>query len=551
MAALPAELLQRIVYFADHDTRKSLLTVSHGFQTFAEEATWPHELDVVSDNDIGQIARFTGRRARLLHRVSVAIKFPELRETREHWLKCRETAAELHANDVFFTRRIARVFDALKRVEESVLDPETIPRIELCIQGPVQRDNGEQPCDHRRYHSWRLHLLSPSALPILRCVRHLEVGVEIDDRVFGVACRQQRPVDLSVIVSLLTKLPSCKTLECADDHERMPYAFDSSPVLEHFTRPWEGPRRDSRHDFGRAVLLNLETLPALKGIDMRLGAFECIVDQSKPLPDLVSPEFSHDPVSSALRILSQGVVDFNVCLFGDSTLFWPPSPESQPTAMLVPDYDTTVTPPRLPSWPHLKRLKVELLPATPRGGWYFRGAREEARREVGYRVTRDGHYPPLEDNEADERWDVRWDQEWAREENVAPNVFRIVPVAEAVEGLLEAFARALGRMPVLEEAELSFKLYLYYEESDHPGDLRELTRYNQADVTEIRYGTVQCNEKWTWGVKYSALPGDSRRLEWRVGDWRPSERVLNLFRDAVGDVEEKWFNRPSKIVERD
>lgn len=113
-------------------------------------------------------------------------------------------------------------------------------------------------------------------------------------------------------------------------------------------------------------------------------AFSELMDQSKPIPDLLSPQFSHDPVSSALRVWSQGVEEFSVQLFGDSTIFWPPT-----TEMLVPDYDLAADPPRPPFWARLKKLKIELRAATPRGGWYFRGLRDETRVDVGYRITDD------------------------------------------------------------------------------------------------------------------------------------------------------------------
>ncbi|KAK4200450.1 hypothetical protein QBC40DRAFT_348617 [Triangularia verruculosa] len=550
--SLPAELLQRIVYFSDANTRGNLLTVSRDLQVFVEEATWPREITINSDDDLEVLrARYiTRHRARLLRHVLVNFDFPVLRDTEEEPLRCRETAEEGHANDVLFTRRIKGVFEALKRIEEGLGDGGDDLRITLEISQPTQGDNNLQFCDHRRYHSWRLKLLLPEELPMIRCVRRLVVGVTVENSrglyASDDCCRYQRPVELSVVVALLVKMPRCEAIECQDRHERLPYAFDGAPVLDHFTRPWEGPRRDSRHGFGKAVFGRLGMFEGLREVKMRLpGRYTCC-DQRRALPDLVVPNFDYDPVSSALRVMSQGAERFDVCLYGDSTVFWPPtiSPDgsqSLKTAMLMPDCDPAVDGSPLPIWPRLKKLSVELMTATPTGTWYFQGVGDGAGgREVGYRITKD-HYPPLGDNEADEHWDEVWDEEGGRYENVAPNVFRIVPIDDAVEGVLEAFAKALGRMPVVEDAELFFMLrWDPGEEEGGRVDRGEVERYMPACLRGSSRRPPR--EQWLWGVGYSTLPGGSRRLDWRVGSWRPSERILNLFREATGDAEEQWLD---------
>ncbi|KAH7032608.1 uncharacterized protein B0I36DRAFT_319724 [Microdochium trichocladiopsis] len=33
----------------------------------------------------------------------------------------------------------------------------------------------------------------------------------------------------------------------------MPFPSPSTPVREHYTRHWEGPLRDARHEFGNAI----------------------------------------------------------------------------------------------------------------------------------------------------------------------------------------------------------------------------------------------------------------------------------------------------------
>ena len=162
------------------------------------------------------------------------------------------------------------------------------------------------------------------------------------------------------------------------------------------------------------------------------------MDQSQPLADLVKP-LSYDPLSSALRLFSQNLAELDLRICADSTLFWPSEHE--------PGADP-------PSWPHLQRLHVEFHPASPSGAWYFQGPRGEGRQAIGYPVTGE-HYPPVEENKADEEWDDTWNYEGGRYEDVAPDVFRTAPVHEMIEPLLAAFAQALGTgMSSLQEAEL-------------------------------------------------------------------------------------------------
>lgn len=77
---------------------------------------------------------------------------------------------------------------------------------------------------------------------------------------------------------------------------------------------------------------------------------------------------------------------------------------------------------------------------------------------------------------------------------------------DAVEEVLDPFARALGNMPVIEEAEVSFLLFLSCEEKDHPDDFHEYLAY----VPPSTRGTVKgrkyywSTHLWEWGVKYMA-----------------------------------------------
>ncbi|KAK3367512.1 hypothetical protein B0H63DRAFT_489341 [Podospora didyma] len=214
--------------------------------------------------------------------------------------------------------------------------------------------------------------------------------------------------------------------------------------------------------------------------------------QDRPIPDMVFPH-PHDPLSGAVRVLSQHLVKLDLHVCGDSTLFWPAN-------------NTDLK----PSWPRLKRLKVQFDPATPRGGWYFEGPMGEGRDDTrGFPIT-DEHYPPQQNNAEDRRWDelsISPDTD----HQPCPEMFRINPINDAVEPLLTSFARALRQMPVLEEAEL-FTILIWHSNQEFLEDGGDLDDDSAED--EVEYSQ-------RWGVKYTTVP--QPRFVWKVGeeDWRP------------------------------
>lgn len=108
----------------------------------------------------------------------------------------------------------------------------------------------------------------------------------------------------------------------------------------------------------------------------------------------------------------------------------------------------------------------------------------------------------MEENETDEEWDDIWNLEGARYENVVPDMFCTKPIDGRIEPLLGAFAKALGSMPSLEEAELFTYL------SWGPNEKWEEEYPNPPLDREMR--------KYRWGVSYLA-GGSSGRLGWQVG----------------------------------
>ncbi|KAL2291883.1 hypothetical protein FJTKL_12046 [Diaporthe vaccinii] len=103
------------------------------------------------------------------------------------------------------------------------------------------------------------------------------------------------------------------------------------------------------------------------------------------------------------------------------------------------------------------------------------------------------------------------------------DLFRIKPVTEKVEPLLAAFGEALRGMASLEGAELF--AWLTWQPSD--------------ERAQDYWGDGLCDDNrrsWKWGVRYiHAKDGTKGRVEWQVGDWRPEENIITLFKSLGGD----------------
>ncbi|TPX21389.1 hypothetical protein DIZ76_015346 [Coccidioides immitis] len=517
MDTFPLEIIDLIVFFADHETRDQLLTVSRRFQCSVEKYNWSGYCCATRSMMKKFLEMYRGYRSRYLRYISVRVEFPYLVDTEKMPIKCRETTDEIQANNERLTRQIMGLFKALKALEEREGPHNRPAGIRLHIENPYQRDNNHKHCYHHRYRGWRLSLLNPEDLPTLSCVQELTINKSSELVGSGYSEESMRPLDLGLVSALISKLPNLKVLNCLYLSERFPEAYEDE-VVSHFTRPWEGPWRDTRHAFGN-TMLSAPTLPhKIEKAKLLFGhgpRSELMVDQARALPDLVDP-FTYDPVSTALRVFSQRVVELKIRACADSTIFWP-SPDDAKSES--------------PSWPYLRHLRVEFRPVSPSGVWYFQGSRGEGRNTTGFKVTQE-HYPPVEENADDERWDDVWAWEGGRFENRCPNMFRIVPNDEVIEPLLEAFAKAMEKMPLLETAEL-FTMLTFFPGGD----------------TEQEYSDDEIDKRYLWGLRYH-FPKDNKSgplLEWRVGDWRPSKKLLQRFHDlgshrAGEPFQEKWLD---------
>ncbi|KAK2796009.1 hypothetical protein FQN51_009555 [Onygenales sp. PD_10] len=515
MIVLPQEIIELVVLFSNNETRRQLLTVSYGFQAAVERSSWNTYINRSGSNLQQFLAMYHGHRVRFLRAITINLQFPEIRNTEEP-PRCRETADEAEAHNEHLELRISAVFRALKTLEERGLPNNHPNSICLTVETARQPNTNNHHCDHRKYHNWRIRLLNPQILPSISSVRTLVIG---DNTKVNALYSNERPLDLGTVAILMSKLPNLEVLDCRYLHERFPN-YSIFPVLSHFTRPWEGPWRDSRHSFGKEMRKAMPNLPAkikmakLHFSNGRDGNLGWHVDQNVPLPDLVKP-LSYDPLSSALRVFSQRLTELDLRVYADSSLFWP-SPGESDTAP--------------PFWPYLKRLSVAFQPASPSGVWYFQGPDGEGRDAVGYEVTKD-HYPPLTENEADKEWDKNRYNEESSRLRVSNRLFRVIPIDKHLEPLLEAFAKALGNMPLLEEARL--ETTLGWRPSPTSGMQGKRDRFRTAN--------------W-WSVSYNATSGPVPVLTWRtVGGWRPSQRLQSRFvevgrQGSRGGMEVRWID---------
>lgn len=438
---------------------------------------------------------------------------PLLLNSAESPLSCRETTEELEAVDTHFSAQIRGLFNALEAFNDlnAKAVEEHKPHIHqeglvLTVKLQLQSFDRYLACLHRTYHSHRLSLSDPAVLPRLPCVAKLRL-FSAPNYAAEVHFADTRPISLRVPLELLVRLPALQELDCPWLWERMPIAFQALP-LRHYTRPWEGPWRDSRHEFARAVReLDGQVPASLNKARLWFWRPSYILedDQSAQMPNLVYPA-DVDPMSLGLRTIASHLEELDL------------------RAFLMPDFFNVQIP-----WPRMKRLRVEFHPWRPDGCWYFVGPRGEDPYPEGFQIQNE-HYPPVVPSGKDEEVDELWieNEEGYEEEERQPDMFRTEPLADKIEPLLAVFAKALKAMTCLDEAELF--TYVTWKPS-------EKRQSEYGDYAPYDDGVHR------WGLRYvPAKVGSKGLVEWQVGEWRPQGDVIQLFEALGGDsgVEVTW-----------
>lgn len=447
--------------------------------------------------------------------VTYYVTLPVLLDSPDEPLPCHEPVNETTAISAHVSARVHGFYKQLAAFYAT--NPKAPGGVNLSLCMRRQGFNGEGPfCRHRRYHSRRLRLHDPSTLLDLPFVSSLTVESQ-PGYGSGWESEDVRPLSLLVPLQCLVKLPQVEELTLPWMWERpMPCCMPSRVMREHYTRPWEGPLRDARHEFGAAIIdpekyLCGHRLPAsltkavLHFWSPQPTAYE---DQNLPRPNLIYPAYK-DPISIGLCKLATQlhILDLRALITED--LF--------PHSELKEE-----------QWLKMRRLRIEFHPLRPDGRWYFVGPRGEDphdSEEGGFKVSAE-HYPREHDTKEDEELDEEWedDPRGGKDYDFESDLFRIEPCRERIEPVLMAFAKALtcDNMPNLEVAEIF--TYVWW----HPSHSRA-AEYGIGPEEGID------TKVHRWGVKYVAGRGErgndsaAPTVQWQVGDWRPSQDVMSIF----------------------
>lgn len=151
--------------------------------------------------------------------------------------------------------------------------------------------------NHKRYSSWRGHLLAPEELPKLESVCMLSVCDMADEDLEVGASRCK--LDHRVTIHLAARCSNFEYLGCkfgADEWLRSRY-----PYQEHFMHGSPGCKCDTRKSFAN-LLRDVDLPAALKYVQL-------------PRP--------FDPFSLSLRLLLSQLHRLDLHVMADDTLFWP------------------------------------------------------------------------------------------------------------------------------------------------------------------------------------------------------------------------------------
>jgi len=441
---------------------------------------------------------------------------------------CHETLAETAAISAHVSERIHTLYDQLLNCRDMLQqDRPVFVSITVGLQGFNTRPH----CPHRRFHSRRLRLLDADKLPDLDFVHGLAFCSEVPMNAEH-GFEDMRPISLLTPLYCLSHLPVAHSLELPWMWERAVLrALPDKDWQNDAIRPWEGPMRDARHEFGTALLS-----PDSYGIRIPESLCRAVLyfwrareyaweDQALPRPDLVTPALE-DPVSLGLCKLAAQLEVLDLRALITPALF-PIEGAAKET-----------------QWSRMRRLRIEFHPATPDGSWYFDGPADGRHNKWNTLDQKDEnqvfavgpeHYP--RETAAPEIEARIHDVLSGREPRVSDastdsHLFRVVPRRETVEPLLKAFAKALARdnMPCLENAEIFAWLWWFPRVDEELED---------EESIEINF------QAHRWGVKYivpGVEEGDRREgvVQWQVGKWRPSADVLDKF-EALG-VRQEWLD---------
>ncbi|KAF2875901.1 hypothetical protein BDV95DRAFT_484268 [Massariosphaeria phaeospora] len=374
-------------------------------------------------------------------------------------------------NNETFTRAIQRLFSVLSSWDSGARQRMIVLRIRAPFS-PKDRnhrslerqkndnDNYEavkqRDIFERRYEDSFIELLRADELPVLNNISVL--------RIVGERERNMHPHVAGDLGSKVRKI------------QEIQVGFNDADKNSH------GIRRANRYACAQAF--ERCHLPSLKIANVNFQHF-CKSDQNHPVEDLLPENFTHDPLSASLRILSYNLTSLDIHGVFDSSLFWPY--DAVPTSLA-------------PTWPHLKMLKVDFDMQTPSGGWYFTGTAPRNEDEEGG-----------DTREAPPSGDYYW------------KIFRTKPDQDTLEPFLLSFAKAAVHMPVLETADLTCEL-------QHSGFQFEI---KYAASGQHLIGDIDSSDEDLEKPSYEDFNEQQnlRQLWFAIGSWRLSKITMQVFKN--------------------
>jgi hypothetical protein len=539
MNRLPQELVEKVCSFLPKDDLENVLTLSRPFWSAAERYSGAFaKFTIIERNAENFLALYSGHRLALLREVVFRPSFDPIHydPKGEEDPPCRENAEQLREKDESFTQQIQFLFKTLKSIEGDSNNGNTRGTYRLSIYSPVRLVDFEVlewDCLHNAHVSWRVHLLHPEKLPLICFVRSFELyneGCGDENRHHYSEPRGLNPthfeaveskLDLRVLLDLAMKFPELEFLGIkTGGHEWHRYRADDRPV-EWFEHDWEGPRRDSRHDFAKLIQAPEFQLPSSlrrASLDF-MSPIERTIDihHEKYMPNLITPS-AIDPFSSSLLLLSRNLRQLRIRAVVDQSLFCPESDH-------------------VSAWFNLEVLEIMFHIARPDGGWYFHGPGGEQGDTDKSQLCEEA-YPPFETSEFDRKAHDAQEAYGGKCSQDGNNQFRIMPHEPSLVPLLEGFARATARIPSLKTATI-------WSPSgwDINDDYSDLFEYDFPETTDT-----------AWGIIYAAphQPTNDRPcrlLDWLFPQWRPSpelhERFKQIGREKYGEeLVEIWEDEP-------
>jgi hypothetical protein len=173
MDQLPQELVDRISSFLSSGDLKNTLLLSHAFRFSAEKYSGAFATFNLNESNAEKFINiFSGHRLLYLRNLvfnDIRLPLPKDRYR-------RDDADQLSKHDEIFTQKISFLFETMKTIEERAGTQNIPGRVRLQIGSPFRPVYGMVAITWHDCLSWRVHLLKPEELPLVKSIRSLEVG---------------------------------------------------------------------------------------------------------------------------------------------------------------------------------------------------------------------------------------------------------------------------------------------------------------------------------------------------------------------------------------